>query len=1015
MKIRKLTFRNINCLKGDHEINFDEEPLKDSGIFAITGPTGSGKSTILDVISLALYNRVPRFGKSISKSTIEDRGTVLTLHCKDAYANIEYMVDNKLYTSSWKVRKSNSGNLQKLHMDIYDHNAGTHLDLKPSEVPKKNEDIIKLDFDQFVKSIVLSQGQFSKFLKSDKSERGKLLEKITGLKIYRKLGIAAFQKKKTANANVDRMMDRLGEITILEEEDKKEISKSIAVYKKQILEKEKQIKEKETQIEVHKNLQKINQEIKVQEQNISSHEKTILNFAPKLVQLIAYDKIAPLAGELAILKKSNQEKEAKKYNTEKYNKKIKDSKTALESSMQKMADLCKEDVDVENFMTVMSKFEKDINKMDHQLESLKKRGQQKRAEINKNISSEEFSLKLELSPNKNIQPEDAILSIKKTLPQLKETLKEAKISKDHLISKIDKDIETDLSNFQQLEKIKLNYAHLKERIGKIAEDKKQLSKIESNKAAAKAANKKFENQLKEFKKHEVEVQKKREDSIKLFELVDYRKDLKEGEACPLCGSKNHPYAKHVESDASGLDAELKRVKEAIEKLSQDASKAKNSMVEASTKYGSTQAAIVENEKHLNEENLTLDKLKSAFKASLSTEEDDIENSIQLLKKNLALKKKAKSALAEIKILQKLLEDFNILNGYMIEYKDLDKTRKIKFEGENATAVCNEIQNQFSEAKGELKENTALHKKESTELKKLSTDISQSEEKLNKSTSKLGFSSIAEVYASFMEKEELIKTRAEKEALDNEQTKLQTELKGLKINLEKTRKELKDPKISMEILQDSLVKLNEARKEIADLPGQQQEKLSENEKNLAKMKKYQKELDALNKEKEKWGLLDKYIGDASGNSFANYAQGLTLQNLLVLANHRLKELSERYLLIKPENDGPLMVMDQYQGNITRAVNTLSGGESFIISLALALSLSDMASKNISIESLFIDEGFGTLDSETLDIAMNTLERLQTESQKTVGVISHIPTIKERINVQIQLNKNSQGYSQINIVN
>jgi exonuclease SbcC len=181
-----------------------------------------------------------------------------------------------------------------------------------------------------------------------------------------------------------------------------------------------------------------------------------------------------------------------------------------------------------------------------------------------------------------------------------------------------------------------------------------------------------------------------------------------------------------------------------------------------------------------------------------------------------------------------------------------------------------------------------------------------------------------------------------------------------------------------------------------------------------MNKYKKELDALNKEKEKWGLLSKYIGDATGNKFANFAQGLTLQNLLVLANHRLKELSERYLLIKPENDGPLMIMDQYQGNITRAVNTLSGGESFIISLALALSLSDMASKNISIESLFIDEGFGTLDAETLEVAMNTLDRLQTESQKTIGIISHIATIKERINVQIQLEKNSQGYSQIKFV-
>ena len=162
------------------------------------------------------------------------------------------------------------------------------------------------------------------------------------------------------------------------------------------------------------------------------------------------------------------------------------------------------------------------------------------------------------------------------------------------------------------------------------------------------------------------------------------------------------------------------------------------------------------------------------------------------------------------------------------------------------------------------------------------------------------------------------------------------------------------------------------------------------------------------------MMKKLIGDANGNNFANFAQGLTLQNLLVFANRRLKNLSDRYLLDKTSQEDTLNVIDQYQGNIRRAVSTLSGGESFLISLALALSLSDMASKTVSLDSLFIDEGFGTLDQETLEIAINTLEKLQSESQKTVGVISHVPALKERINVQIVLNKNPQGYSEIEII-
>ena len=1015
MRIRKLAFKNINCLKGEHEINFDEDPLKDSGIFAIIGPTGSGKSTILDVITLALFNRVPRFSKAISKGTIEDGGTVLTQHTNDAFASIEYMVDNKLYTSSWKIRKANTGNLQALHMDIYDHLAGAHLDIKPSKVPDKNEEIIKLDFDQFVKSIILSQGQFSKFLKSDKSERGKLLEKITGLKIYRKLGVAAFQRKKKAKENVDRMMDRIGEIQLLEETEIKEISDSIEIYKKQIAAQDKQIKEVEGQIKIHETIQSINNEIKSQEKTITEYEVQSLNFAPQIEKLKAYEKIAPMAGALAIYKKSIEEKEQKEIQTKKYELKIEENKKELESAIERMAELCKEEVSEANFMTVMKKFEKEVSKMDSDLKNLLSRGSEKRNEINKDISKEEFRLKSVLSANKNIAPTDAIEKIEAELGNLKKVLKKANIAENTGQSILEKEIETDNNNFQVLEKIEHYYSHLNQRLKQLAKDKENLTTLRNSNKEAESSFKKLENQLQEFKQHYVGIQKKKEDSIKLFELIDYRKDLKDGDPCPLCGSKSHPYADHMDNDPSGLDKELKRVNAAIDKLAEDASKAKSTIVQTATNLQTTEAAIVENKKHLKEDEEVLTKLKASFKAKLSTEEASIAESIQKLKSNLELKKEAKLALYEIKILTQLLEDYKILGGFLMEYKDLNKKRQSKFDGKDVVEISNKIQNQFSETKGELKEHMALHKKEYSEHQALVNSIDKSKEDLKKSYSRLGFASLSEVYNSFIGEEEFIKTKKAKEDLDKQNTKLHTELKGLKTNLEKTRKGLLDPKKSVEYLKESLAKNQTEKMKIVDLPGQQQEKLNENAKSKKKMEKYQKELDALNKEKEKWGLLDKFIGDANGNTFANFAQGLTLQNLLVLANHRLKELSERYLLIKPEKDGPLMVMDLYQGNITRAVNTLSGGESFIISLALALSLSDMASKNISIDSLFIDEGFGTLDSETLDIAMNTLEKLQTESQKTVGVISHIEAIKERINVQIQLKKNAQGYSQINVVN
>lgn len=148
-----------------------------------------------------------------------------------------------------------------------------------------------------------------------------------------------------------------------------------------------------------------------------------------------------------------------------------------------------------------------------------------------------------------------------------------------------------------------------------------------------------------------------------------------------------------------------------------------------------------------------------------------------------------------------------------------------------------------------------------------------------------------------------------------------------------------------------------------------------------------------------------IGSADGHKFRKFAQGLTLDNLVVLANRQLQRLHGRYRLTRHAGEGlSLRVIDTWQGDIERDTKTLSGGESFLVSLALALALSDLVSHKTSIDSLFLDEGFGTLDAQTLDIALDALDNLNA-SGKMIGVISHIEAMKERIPVQIRVNKRS----------
>jgi exonuclease SbcC len=217
MKILKIRLQNIHSLKGYHEINFTNGPLSKTGLFAITGPTGSGKSTLLDVITLALFNQTPRTG-SLSKSAIERLGAVITRNTDEAFAEIEYEAKTRIYRSKWEISRARTGNLRDYNMFISTMNFESDFeffDLKKGDVPDKNAEIIGLNYEQFVKSILLSQGAFARFLKADSKKRSELLEKITGTEIYRAIGKAAYEKQKEEKQKLEQIEQKLKDIKIL--------------------------------------------------------------------------------------------------------------------------------------------------------------------------------------------------------------------------------------------------------------------------------------------------------------------------------------------------------------------------------------------------------------------------------------------------------------------------------------------------------------------------------------------------------------------------------------------------------------------------------------------------------------------------------------------------------------------------------------------------------------------------------------------------------------------------------
>lgn len=245
-------------------------------------------------------------------------------------------------------------------------------------------------------------------------------------------------------------------------------------------------------------------------------------------------------------------------------------------------------------------------------------------------------------------------------------------------------------------------------------------------------------------------------------------------------------------------------------------------------------------------------------------------------------------------------------------------------------------------------------------------------------------------------------------LANEQMEIDAKIQEKTVSLESEREKMINVQ-SLEQLKLDLEKVESELKGVQQQVGAIRQKLTDN--CVQKGKQSQKLLDIEAQEKEcsRWDKLHELIGSADGKKYRNFAQGLTFEMMIGYANVQLQKMSDRYLLIR-DNTEPLElnIIDGYQAGEIRSTKNLSGGESFIVSLSLALGLSQMASKNVRVDSLFLDEGFGTLDEEALETALETLAGLY-HSGKMIGVISHVQALKERIGTQIEIVPQTGGKS------
>ncbi len=250
-----------------------------------------------------------------------------------------------------------------------------------------------------------------------------------------------------------------------------------------------------------------------------------------------------------------------------------------------------------------------------------------------------------------------------------------------------------------------------------------------------------------------------------------------------------------------------------------------------------------------------------------------------------------------------------------------------------------------------------------------------------------------------------KQRAKEHLFEQEQARVEAD-KSLAIAIKMSKDDVEKLKaLSLTNIELALEKLNQQMKQQQLKLGQIQQAINHDQQNKTKQESLLKQIETMQITLDELAYLNSLIGSADGAKFRKFAQGLTLNHLVYLANEQLNKLDGRYQLQCQQGDTlSLEVLDTWQGDSVRDTKTLSGGESFLVSLALALALSDLVSNKTSIDSLFLDEGFGTLDNDTLEIALVALDNLNA-SGKMIGIISHIEALKDRIDVQVKVKKQS----------
>lgn len=1154
MKFLQLEILNLASLdkQGGEVINFEEGALGESTIFSIVGPTGSGKSTLLDAICLALYNRAPRYPrkKGDKNQNIEifgaadasesnrlaptDSRNILTRGKKEGYSKLTFLANNgSIYRAEWHVR------FQRVRYE----NAKTALykiTRNGEEITEETADwnelpnIIGLDYDQFLRTVLIAQGSFANFLTAKENERYELLEKLIGCEeTYTNIATEIKKAKDQATDAYNQMAASVEAVkqNLLNDEELAQLKEEIARLEKAEKELDSQLQAISKELQWFEENDKQIHQIAICQTDMKQAADAIKEMQAQILRLQLHDEVQPAVNQLQEVERQTQSIHEQEENILKAEGNIKSQESAISESEKTLSSLkeavSKAQEQLEKALPVIAEARVLKTKMEAAMPNLKEK-----KEALELAQKENQTAQKDVEENaRNIQKweaetEKANLALKATQEEIakqKQVLHEATQAAEQAWEK-----ERNKTAGQNIEELQSHKSAAEKKL----QDVQQAIKVVAHLDASTAEKQKNEERILVLDKRNAEIdatlgkltiEALTQETLTLRNAYTlmvsekweiHRANLTEGKPCPLCGSTTHPY--HTDN---------RQFEEATTELSQ-LLKAQENLLKLQQK----EEKDLSGERKQNDgEVQTLQKQQEKLSGEIATYEEDWKALIaqypKIPKAEAELKSllpiyenKAKDASSKLSLFNKIQKEIERLT----QLKDKAVKDEAAYESK-ASTIQNKAQENTSACATKLAEQKALTvnlisqqkskkeaygkalqiwnsaKKEMEEWQEKYKQILNGEEP-DAAEQRLTAAKDEATKAADNQNENINKLKAE---LANSKGSHQTMLsqnKTMKDNLLAKEKELdlwieeynkqleeksiegkdseetdsKEKGIEERSLESRFIDRNiigemlhsaedwnairrekdEKEKAVASTtalyqsaekahqqhlehqPAQtrdallaiQQEYQERSQRNEliaanARLQNHQEAVKQLGdkaealklvtQEKYDWTAITDAIG-ADGKTLRKIAQCYTLSFLIAHANQEIRKFNSRYELQQVKHSLGIRVIDHDRADDIRDTTSLSGGETFIVSLGLALGLSALSSRNISFENLFIDEGFGTLDPDTLATVIDSLAMLQSSQGKKVGVISHTDTMSERITTQIRIIKNgNSGSSHIEI--